>query len=481
MVRVSKIDDVFMKVHCDDGLARDLYDFFSFTVPGAKFMPSYKNKFWDGKVRLFSMKTHKIYIGLLPYVDEFCRERGYEFGGIQEVIGDKTKITDEDVDFFINGDGLIPGLGLPFEPRDYQIEAFKTAVQYGRQLLLSPTASGKSLIIYLLCRWYEGEMSLPNCKTIIIVPTTSLVEQMAKDFKEYGYNEDICKIYSGQPVFSADITISTWQSFAKAPKEVLQGFDVVIGDEAHLFKAQTLKGILEKMKHTGVRFGTTGTLDGSEVHRLQLEGLFGPVKKVITSYELMEEGTIADLQIDCVILRHTKMKKLSYQEEMDYLVSNDSRNKFITNLVASLKGNTLVLFQYVEKHGEVLYPMLDGRVEDLHYVYGGTDTEDRETVREVVEKSNDSVILASYGTFSTGVNIKKIDNVVFASPSKSRIRNLQSIGRGLRKTEGKEKMRLFDIADDLQCDNFTLGHLKERINIYNEENFSYEIKQFDLD
>jgi len=175
------------------------------------------------------------------------------------------------------------------------------------------------------------------------------------------------------------------------------------------------------------------------------------------------------------------MKKLSYQEEMDYLVSNDSRNKFITNLVASLKGNTLVLFQYVEKHGEVLYPMLDGRVKDLHYVYGGTDTEDRETVREVVEKSNDSVILASYGTFSTGVNIKKIDNVVFASPSKSRIRNLQSIGRGLRKTEGKEKMRLFDIADDLQCDNFTLGHLKERINIYNEENFSYEIKQFDLD
>jgi len=481
MVRVEKIDDVFMKVHCDDGLARDLYDFFSFTVPGAKFMPSYKNKFWDGKVRLFSMKTHKIYIGLLPYVDEFCRERGFEFGGIQEVIGDKTTVTDEDVDFFINGDDLIPGLGLPFQPRDYQIEAFKTSVQYGRQLLLSPTASGKSLIIYMLCRWYEGEMSLPNCKTIIIVPTTSLVEQMAKDFKEYGYNEEICKIYSGQPVFPANITISTWQSFAKAPKEVVQGFDVVIGDEAHLFKAQTLKGILEKMKHTSIRFGTTGTLDGSEVHRLQLEGLFGPVKKVITSYELMEEGTIANLKIDCVILRHTKQKKLSYQEEMDYLVSSDSRNKFITNLVASLKGNTLVLFQYVEKHGEVLYPMLDGRVKDLHYVYGGTDTEDRETVREVVEKSNDSVILASYGTFSTGVNIKKIDNVVFASPSKSRIRNLQSIGRGLRKTEGKSEMRLFDIADDLQCDNFTLGHLKERINIYNEENFSYEIKQFDLD
>ena len=455
-----------MRVHCDDGLARDLYDFFSFTVPGAKFMPSYKNRYWDGKVRLFSIKTNKIYIGLLPYVDEFCRERGFNFEGIQDVIGEKQRATEELHQF-------VEELNLPFSPRDYQMEAFRTAVQYGRQLLLSPTASGKSLIIYLLARYY-------NKKTIIIVPTTSLVEQMAKDFIDYGYDEEICKIYSGQPVFDSAITITTWQSFAKAPKEVMQSFDVVVGDEAHLFKAQTLKGILEKMKTTAIRIGTTGTLDGSECHRLQLEGMFGPVKKVVSSYQLMEEGTIAKINIQCIILRHTKMKKMSYQDEMDYLVSNEERNKFITNLVSSLKGNTLVLFQYVEKHGEVLYPMLDGRVKDLHYVFGGTDTEDRETVRELVEKSNDSVILASYGTFSTGINIKKIDNVVFASPSKSKIRNLQSIGRGLRKTEGKDSMRLFDISDDLQCDNFTLLHLKERINTYNEENFPYELKQFDL-
>ena len=480
-VTVSKVDEVFMHVDCDDGLAKDLHDFFSFKVPGAKFMPSYKNKWWDGKVYLFSIKTHKIYIGLLPYVDEFCRERGFEFEGIQDVIGDKTRITDEDVDFFINGDDLIPGLGLPFAPRDYQVDAFKSTVQYGRQLLLSPTASGKSLIIYMLCRWFEGEMSLPNCKTVIIVPTTSLVEQMTKDFQDYGYKEPICKIYSGQEVFDSPITVTTWQSFAKAPKEVLQSFDVVVGDEAHLFKAQTLKGILEKMKTTAIRIGTTGTLDGSEVHRLQLEGLFGPVKKVITTKELMDEGTIANLNIDCVILRHTKMKKMTYQDEMDYLVGNDNRNEFICNLVYSLKGNTLVLFQYVEKHGTVLHGKMFKRLGDkLHYVYGGTDVTDREEVRELVEKSNDNVILASYGTFSTGVNIKKIDNVVFASPSKSRIRNLQSIGRGLRKADGKTSMKLFDISDDLQCENHTLNHLKERINIYNEENFSYEIRQFDL-
>jgi len=466
-VTVEKINDVFMKVNCDDGLARDLYDFFSFTVPNAKFMPSYKKKFWDGKVRLFSIKTNQIYIGLLPYVDEFCRERGFDFEGINDVIGEKTDIKFDLKKYFMKE------YNLPFEPRDYQMEAVETSIKYGRQLLLSPTASGKSLIIYLLARWYDK-------KTVIIVPTTSLVEQMAKDFEEYGYDKKICKIYSGQQVFDSDITITTWQSFSKAPKDVLESFEVVVGDEAHLFKAQTLKGILEKMKKTSIRIGTTGTLDGSEVHRLQLEGLFGPCKKVISSSELMEEGTIANINIDCIVLKHKKCHTMSYQEEMDYLVSSEERNSFITNLVASLKGNTLVLFQYVEKHGEVLYPMLDGRVDDLHYVYGGTDTADREAVREIVEKSKSSVILASYGTFSTGVNIKRIDNIVFASPSKSRIRNLQSIGRGLRKVEGKDSMRLFDIADDLQCDNYTLEHLKERINIYNEENFPYELKQFDL-
>ena len=465
-VIVSKVDECFMKVECDDGLARDLFDFFSFTVPNAKFMPSYRNKYWDGKVRLFSMKTRKIYIGLLPYVDEFCRERGFEFGGIEDVIGEKQRAIEELHTF-------IEELNLPFSPRDYQMEAFRTAVQYGRQLLLSPTASGKSLIIYLLARFYDK-------KTVIIVPTTNLVEQMTKDFQDYGYKEPICKIYHGQEVFDAPITITTWQSFSKAPKEVMQTFDMVVGDEAHLFKATTLKGILEKMKSTAIRIGTTGTLDGSEVHRLQLEGLFGPVKKVISSSELMEKGTIAQINIDCLILEHPKQKKGTYAEEMDYLVSCKARNNFITNLVSSLKGNTLVLFQYVEKHGEVLYPMLEKKVKDLHYVYGGTDTEDRESVRELVENAKESVILASYGTFSTGINIKKIDNVVFASPSKSRIRNLQSIGRGLRKAEGKDNMRLFDIADDLKCNNYTLAHLKERINIYNEENFPYELKQFEL-
>ncbi len=457
-----------MHVECDDGLAKDLHEFFSFAVPNAKFMPSYRNKYWDGKVYLFSIKTHRVYIGLLPYIDEFCRERGYDIEGIHDVIGNKTELE------YFHVVNFLDQLGLPFQPRPYQIEAFKSAIQYGRQLLVSPTASGKSLIIYMLCHWYRK-------KTVIIVPTTALVEQMYKDFISYGHDGLMCKIYHGQEVFDAPITITTWQSLSRAPKDVIQSFDMVVGDEAHLFKAQTLKGILEKMQTTALRFGTTGTLDSNEVHRLQLEGMFGPVKKVISSSELMEDGTIANIDIDCLILKHPKQKKMNYQEEMDYLVSSKARNDFICNLTYSLKGNTLVLFQYVEKHGAVLQQKMFKRIpKALHYVYGGTDTEDREKVREIVETKANDVILASYGTFSTGVNIKKIDNIVFASPSKSRIRNLQSIGRGLRKVEGKDSMKLFDIADDLQNDNYTLKHCKDRINIYNEENFPYEIKQFDL-
>ena len=360
-------------------------------------------------------------------------------------------------------------MNLPFEPRDYQLEAFASAVKYGRQLLLSPTASGKSLIIYMLARYYD-------VKTVIIVPTTSLVEQMTKDFQDYGYDEPICKIYSKQPVFDAPITVTTWQSFSKAPKEVMESFDMVVGDEAHLFKANVLKGILEKMKKTAIRIGCTGTLDGTEVHRLQLEGLFGPVKKVISTKELMDSGTIANLSIDCVILRHTKQKKMSYQDEMDYLVSNEMRNDFLCNLVYSLKGNTLVLFQ--------LYDMFVEKCKStgrkVFFVSGAVNAEERERIRAITEKEKNAIIVASVGTFSTGINIVNLHNIMFASPTKSQIRVLQSIGRGLRKTEDEQGTTIYDLADSIGGNNYTLNHLKERINIYNEEGFVYEIKEFNL-
>ena len=470
-VRVSKVNEVFLKVDCDDGLAKELFEFFSFKVPNAKFMPSFRNRMWDGKVYLFSIKTHKIYIGLLPYVDEFCRERGYEFEGVEDILGTKQREK--------CSQSWLADLKLPFEPREYQIDAFNTAIQYGRQLLLSPTASGKSLIIYLLARYY-------NKKTVIIVPTTSLVEQMSKDFVDYGYKEPICKIYHGQPVFDAPITITTWQSFSKAPKKTLESFDMVVGDEAHLFKAKSLTSVMSKLKNCRWKFGTTGTLDDSQTHKLILEGLFGPVFQVTQTKDLIDAGYLAQFNIQCIVFRYTQEEKLSakkfnYQDEISFLINHEKRNKFIRNLACDQTGNTLLLYQFVEKHGEILYNIIQEKVNKdrkVFFVHGGVDGSDREEIRRITEQERDAIIIASFGTFSTGINIRNLHNIIFASPSKSKIRNLQSIGRGLRKGSKKEEATLYDISDDLSYKtytNYTLKHFKERISQYNEQQFKYRM------
>ena len=166
-------------------------------------------------------------------------------------------------------------------------------------------------------------------------------------------------------------------------------------------------------------------------------------------------------------------------KEIEYLIGNHNRNRFIRNLAISLDKNTLVLYQMVEKHGQVLFDMIKDRAGNrkVFFIHGGVDTEDRESVRQIVEKENNAIIVASFGTFSTGINIKNLHNIIFASPSKSRVRNLQSIGRGLRKSGGKEQATLYDIADDLRHGkhmNFTLRHFVERVKIYTEEKFTFK-------
>jgi len=269
----------------------------------------------------------------------------------------------------------------------------------------------------------------------------------------------------------------------RLPKDFGNEFGMVIGDEAHLFAAKSLTKIMESLTEVKYKIGTTGTLQETKTHKLQLEGMFGPAYFVTTSADLMAEGTLAQLNIKALVLAYCDeerklVSKMTYQEEMDWIVRNERRNNFINNLVKDLDGNTLVLFQFVEKHGRPLFDLLNKLDRKVFFVFGGTDALDREKVREIVEKEKDSIIVASFGTFSTGINIKRLHNVVFASPSKSRIRNLQSIGRGLRKSDDKENVTLYDIADDLSWKknmNYTLNHFSERINIYSTENFNYEI------
>lgn len=468
-----------MRVSTDPSIGQELADFFTFKVPGYQFMPAYRNKVWDGNIRLYNRRDGTLYAGLLSYVKEFADVREYDID-IEHPLESEDSFSLKDAMDFAKQ------INVKYEPRDYQIEAFAKCVRSKRRLVLSPTASGKSLIIYLLTRWY-------GTKTLIIVPTISLVHQMAGDFVDYGMDsEEIYTIQGGvDKTPTKDIVISTWQSIHKQPKEWFNQFDVVIGDEAHMYKAKSLTGILEKMINTPYRFGFTGTLDETHTHKLVLEGLFGAVHTVITTKELIDKKHLAQFNIKALILKYPSsirqdMRNSDYRSEVEFIMKCEARNKFIRQLALSLKGNTLVLYQQVEKHGELLYSNISSHAEDdrkVFFVHGGVDGLEREEIRAITEREENAIIVASYGTFSTGINIKRLHNVIFASPTKSRIRTLQSIGRGLRKGDGKESATLFDIADDITWksrQNYTLKHFIERMRYYTGEKFPYKVHNIDL-
>ena len=475
---ISKKNEVFLEIESDPHVYYELKDQFTFDVPGAKFMPQYRNKHWDGRIYLFNIQTREIYVGLLDKIVKFCDNHGYTY----EFRDNKFYGLPFEFNKMISKDGIKDYMTSisKHPPRDYQIEGVYDALRHNRRLLISPTASGKSLMIYSVVRYYVEK----GQNILIVVPTTSLVEQMYKDFADYGWDVgSFChKIYAGKErETNSQVIITTWQSIYKLPRKYFSRFNVVVGDEAHQFKSKSLVSIMTKLSDCKYRFGFTGTLDGTQTHKWVLEGLFGPSYKIIKTDELMKKGHLAQLDIKILLLKHSPQKFNTFEEEVQYIINHDKRNRLIKNLALDLKGNTLILFSRVEGHGKPLYDLINSdTTEDRHifFVHGGVDVEDREKVREITERENNAIIVASYGTFSTGINIKNLHNVIFASPSKSRIRNLQSIGRVLRKGDNKTKATLYDISDDISYKsrkNYTLNHLIERIKIYNEENFNYDI------
>jgi superfamily II DNA or RNA helicase len=500
IIKVKKKNEVFVTIEAEPSVCYELSDFFTFFVPGYKFMPAYKNKFWDGKIRLFDSRNRTLYAGLIEYLNEFAEVRGCTLE-----YADDDYYGRPDAQAFLELEQIqqfaetlnLYAHGKAIAPRDYQLEAIHHALTHYRAMLLSPTASGKSLIIYILIRWFLEEN--PAKKALLIVPTTSLVEQMFTDFQDYSTldeswnNEQMChRIYSGKEKMDirSRVVISTWQSIYKMRPEWFEPYGMVIGDEAHNFKAKSLSSIMEKLRDAKYRIGTTGTLDGTQTHKLVLEGLFGPVKQVTTTKALMDSDALAQLSIDVLLLKYAdeycqQVKKMDYQQEIDFIVQHTPRNKFIRNLAIAQTGNTLILYNYVEKHGKPLYVAINEKLNELprrtrqlFFVSGSVETDERERIRAITEKEKDAIIVASMGTFSTGINIRNLHNIIFASPSKSQIRILQSIGRGLRKSDDGRATKVYDVADDLhwkKSRNYTLDHAAERIKLYASEKFEYKI------
>ena len=340
-IKIRKKNEVYLNVTAEPYIQQELSDYFTFEVPGAKFMPQYRSKYWDGKIRLYSPHNGEIYVGLLDKITSWARKSNYTI----EFEDNKFYGTPFEENSHVSYEGVKEFMEriTKYKPRDYQVEAVYDALRFNRKLLISPTASGKSMMIYSIVRYFTAL----NKRILLVVPTTSLVEQMYKDFEDYGWDsEKHChKIYSGrEKETNKNVVITTWQSIYKLNRKFYEDFEVVIGDEAHLFKSKSLVGMMTKCDNSKYRFGFTGTLDGTQTHKWVLEGLFGPSYKVTKTDELMRQGHLSQLDIQCLVLKHPPQTFDTYEDEIQYLISHEQRNKFIQNLALDLKGNTLILF-----------------------------------------------------------------------------------------------------------------------------------------
>ena len=489
-IHIHYRNELHVFLECAVGISYEISEAFAFFVNGYKFMPAFKAGRWDGKVRLYNIKDRKFYIGLLHKLYEWADENGYTiaYANAEDFKNSRTSISDEEWEW-------LQTVGK-FTPKWYQKDAIFAALRESKSLILSPTGSGKSYIQYLIIRALLEQF--PDGKILMTVPSTSLVEQMYTDFQDYvadgwSVEDNVHRIYSGKEKYTHHrVVISTWQSAVKLPDAWFKAFIGYICDEAHGADAKSISSIIDRLAHAPFRLGLTGTLDGTKMHELDMEARFGKIIRVATTKDLQDGGDLAPLNIECFQLRYGKddialVKNMDYEGEIKFIIGHKKRNYLLAKTALAQTGNTLMLFNYIQKHGKVLYelfkPMCEKAGKKLYYISGETKVDDREQIRQILERENNAILLASFGTLAVGVNVKNLHSLIFCHPLKAVIRTLQSIGRILRTAEGKVDVKLIDIADDLSYttrngvkkQNTILRHFLERLKIYVGEKWKYKI------
>lgn len=485
-IEVYEYDSAYVQIVAERGLLAELGEYFTFFAKNYTFMPAFRDGRWDGKIRLLDYTRNLLYRGLIPYIQKFCVDRGYEF---------ENHIEEVQTGFF-DVDKFLSDINPSMQAYDYQKEAIQYCINNSRALLLSPTSSGKSFITYCLVRYV---LESYDKKILITVPMESLVTQLYNDFESYSNGWDVSEfvdtIYSTKgKMTNKRVFISTWQSVYKKKRSFFEQFDAIIVDEAHGAKAEALKGILEKAGETEFRIGLTGTLDGFECNKLIIEGLTGVAKVVTDTATLMEKGVVSQLKINALIINHTvddttyKKVKKDYNSEVDFIVENKKRNSFICNLAEQRanihKENTLILSAYID-HCKELCRLLEKRKVKYYLFIGNTDRKEKEEIRKLTEKENGVVIVATIGAFSTGISIKNLQNLILATNTKSLIKILQIIGRILRLDGKTNTSTLYDIVDKISTiknthQTYSVKHFLERVAIYTKQKFRFKTHNINM-
>ncbi len=498
---IERVSAIRMRIHSDEECIHDeLNEFFKF--PDPSYDPdSYRHRKWDGMKRLYTKKSGLIDIGLLEWVLKFAVMNKYKYT-IDPRLNYLRKETPDSMVEYVDGLKLSRwdenNEAVELIPYQYQYNGVYCAIKKRRKILLAATGAGKSLMQYIIARYYldEAVLNETEAKILMVVPSQMLCTQMRDNFIEYsqynGFNTDahLHLIYNGATkMTNKPIVIATWQGIQNEDADWFKQFTHLCVDEVHGAKAEKVTHICKSCINAEDRIGLTGTLNNKELHQLQCTAHFGSPETIVTTKQLQELGQAADTMITMINCNYQMddrkfVKNLDYVGEIETIMSHPYRNKMILSFARTLKGNTLLIFDRVA-HIEYIAEELKKLKKNVYTINGKVDQAERDHIKKLTESGDDVTILASYGTMSTGVSIKKLHNLVFCHPSKSIIRVLQTVGRLLRMHSTKDRANIFDLVDVFKCSakddpNTAMKHAKERYGFYVEHEHKTCFKTYEM-
>jgi superfamily II DNA or RNA helicase len=501
-ISIEKVNESFLKVYSDDySLLKSINEYFSFFAENYKFMPNYKNEYWNGKIKLFDLTSCLLPLGLYSNLTKFLNDNGYKFE--KNTNYNKIQISNENIiDFIKNQNKKI-------KPRIYQLKGLLISLKENKCIIQLPTGSGKSYLIFLYIKYLLENYIQDDDKILLIVPQKSIVFQMRDEFINYDNEfKDLiytiiagCKKYSPKPIH-----ISTWQSVYKLESEHFENYKVVIVDECHHAKAKSIETILKKCINATFRLGVTATINNNN-YKIILRAHFGNIYELEKTKKLIDQKFLSPLSVYNFILKYPLETRLNiaalnhrdFNGELKIALANKKRHETILKIISKIDKNCLVLFKRIA-YGKKLYENLKALLPEktIYYIDGQIDVHIREEIRKNLENENGIILIATNLIFSQSVNIRNLHYIVITMFNKSKIAVMQTIGRGLRPHHDKEKLKVIDFIDDMQvnakekkenetpeiplttCRNILLQHFYDRIKIYKEEKYDYKIKRINL-